>query len=156
MPGGERRTVTVAISLTETERVEALRRATAVGLRLAPYLRACAGLWRAVDCESDSDSRSVGPEEVERLALLREALRQLARAGSNCNQIAHAANAAALQGKPMGPVLAGTEAALADLRAALSELRTWPGLRLARRARASVPPERGTDPSPSVQRGTEA
>lgn len=145
--------MTVAIALTEFEHAEALRRASAAGLRLAPYLRACAGLWRDEDGASTVRRISGGAEEVERLALLREALRHLARAGANCNQIAHAANVAALEGSQMGATLAGAEAALADLRVALSEVRNLPELRPAARARISVSPERGRDPGPSVRRG---
>lgn len=94
---------------------------------------------------------SSGAQEVERLALLREALRHLARAGANCNQIAHAANVAALEGKRVGAVLGGAEAAVADLRAALAELRTWPGLRSAARVLTSVSPEQCGNPGPLVR-----
>lgn len=124
----ERRTVRLTVRLTERELSVATERAAAVGLRLRAYLRACAleGGDPAVSTPSS------GAAQIERLALLRDALRHLAKAGSNVNQIARHANRAALEDKPVPPVLAAAAEALAELRAALVELRTWPALRPAR------------------------
>ena len=136
----ERRTVTVALTLTPAERAEAERRASAAGLRLAPYLRACAGLGGPPGGAPAAAPAIPGPADVERLALLREAVRQLAKAGANVNQIARAANAALLADEPVRPQIAAAEDALADLRAALAQLREWPGIK------TSIPAERGAAP----------
>ncbi len=142
----ERRTVTVALTLTPAERDEAERRAAATGLRLAPYLREAA-LGGPPGGDPAALASSHGPAQVERLALLREAVRQLAKAGSNVNQIAHAANSALLAGEPVAPQIAAAEAALADLRAALADLRQWPGIK------TSIPAERGAPRAAALEPG---
>lgn len=142
----ERRTVTVALTLTPTERAEAEQRAAAAGLRLAPYLRQAA-LGGPPGGDPAAPASSPGPAQVERLALLREAVRQLAKAGSNVNQIARAANAALLADEPVRPQLAAAEAALADLRAALAQLREWPGIK------TSTPAERGAPGAAALEPG---
>lgn len=136
----ERRTVTVALTLTPAERAEAEARARAAGLRLAPYLRACAGLDGPAGGDPAALASSPGPAGVERLALLREAVRQLGKVGSNVNQIARAANAALLADEPVAPQLAAATSALAALRAALADLREWPSIKV------STPAERGAAP----------
>jgi hypothetical protein len=141
----------VALTLTPTERAEAERRAAAAGLRLAPYLRQAA-LGGPAGGDPAALASPTGPAQVERLALLREAVRQLGKVGSNVNQIARAANAALLADEPVRPQLAAAEAALLTLRDALADLRQWPGIK------TSTPAERGAAPragalEPGTRRG---
>ena len=143
----EARTVSVTLTLTEAEAELARKRAAAAGLRLRPYLRACAGLSGPQGGDPAAPAPSIGAAEVERLALLREAVRQLGKAGSNVNQIAHHANIEAAAGRAVAPALAGSAEALVALRDALAELRLWPGIRV------SLPSDRAGSAGPPVRRG---
>ena len=79
---GERRTAFIGANVTPGERDEARRRAAILGKRLSDYLR----LSALSDRFPESAQPVLSPEIARRLAF------ELARIGTNLNQLSHRAN----------------------------------------------------------------
>jgi hypothetical protein len=103
------RTASVALRLTDAEHAELLRRADAVGLSLASFMR--------VQLIDVPPPRAARRPPIDR-TMAAQVLGQLGRIGSNINQIARSFNAGA--GGPPAE-LSGAMAAVLDMRAACLE-----------------------------------
>lgn len=111
LPPGKQRQCHLSIALTAAERALLDERATLADLRPAVYLRQAA---------------LVGAAAVDRRVDLTRLHVELRRIGNNLNQIAHAANTAlAADEYPAArAAVASTEGLLAELRAALTAIRS--------------------------------